>query len=156
MAKDLEEILKYASQDVLDINSDLFPNLPKVGGKKISGFNKYHAQKTEVNGIRFDSKAEARHYTQLLDLESLGIISDLECQPKYVLQESFIDNCGKKVRAITYSADFKYLDVEKQKWYIIDVKSLPTSKNQLFRCKWRMMQYLFRDDPNTILEFVTT
>ena len=156
MAKDLEEILKYASQDVLDINPDLFQNDQKVGGEKKSELQKYRNRKTKLNGITFDSKAEAKYYSQLLSLESKGLIRDLECQPRYTLLDSFVNSLGKKVRRITYSADFKYFDVQQQKWYIVDVKSPPTSKNQLFRCKWKMMQYLFKDDPDTVLELVVT
>ena len=34
--------------------------------------NKYHAQKTEVDGITFDSKKESRQWKELCMLESSG------------------------------------------------------------------------------------
>lgn len=43
--------------------------------------NKYKAVKTTVDGIKFDSKAEARRYTQLKLLERAGQI-----QPDIILQ----------------------------------------------------------------------
>ena len=42
--------------------------------------HKYSARPTEVDGIRFDSKAEARRYTELRTLEKAGEISHLELQ----------------------------------------------------------------------------
>jgi hypothetical protein len=45
--------------------------------------NKYHARKTELDGYIFDSKAEARRYSELKLLEVAGKISNLQLQPKY-------------------------------------------------------------------------
>jgi hypothetical protein len=39
---------------------------------------KYHAIPTEIDGIRFDSKAEARRYGELMLLEMGGVIRELE------------------------------------------------------------------------------
>lgn len=50
-----------------------------------SSSNKYKSTKTEVNGIVFDSKKEAKRYSELLMLQSAGLISDLQMQVKYVL-----------------------------------------------------------------------
>lgn len=47
--------------------------------------NKYHATKTAVDGIVFDSKKEARRYVELTALERAGEISDLRLQVKYEL-----------------------------------------------------------------------
>lgn len=47
--------------------------------------SKYHAQKTVVDGITFDSKKEARRYGELKLLERAGELSDLRLQVKYEL-----------------------------------------------------------------------
>lgn len=47
--------------------------------------NKYHSKKIEVGGIVFDSKKEAKRYSELLLLEKAGAITELQRQVKYVL-----------------------------------------------------------------------
>lgn len=102
--------------------------------------HKYNATKTEVDGIKFDSKAEARRYKELKLLESVGDISKLELQPKYELQEGFTKN-GKRIRSINYVADFSYLDKEGNK-IVEDVKGL---KTDVYLLKKKMFQKKFPD-----------
>lgn len=64
-------------------------------------YRKYRNRPTEVDGIRFASKKEAKRYTQLRLLQMAGEIRDLQCQPRYPLE---VD--GKLV--CTYVADFAY------------------------------------------------
>lgn len=73
--------------------------------------NKYRNKRTIVDGIEFDSKAEAARYKELLLLESSGQIEDLTLQPVYELQPPFRDARGRKHRAIKYIADFRYIEV---------------------------------------------
>lgn len=47
--------------------------------------HKYGAVKTEIDGIAFASKAEARRYVELKLLERAGEIWDLELQPRFPL-----------------------------------------------------------------------
>jgi hypothetical protein len=61
-----------------------------------------------VDGIEFDSQAEATRYTVLHDREAAGLITDLALKPAFELQEAFTDGTGKRRRAITYTADFAY------------------------------------------------
>ena len=70
--------------------------------------NKYHANKTVIDGIVFDSKREAQRYQQLKLMVKAGVISNLKRQVKYELVPAqYID--GKCVeRAITYTSDFEY------------------------------------------------
>ena len=98
--------------------------------------NKYHAKKTEVDGIRFDSQREARRYKQLKLLERAGEISFLELQKVYELQPSFKHN-GKTIRAIKYVADFYYVDKD-GKIHIEDAKGMKTPEYNL---KKKMMLY---------------
>ena len=69
--------------------------------------NKYGAVKTEVDGITFDSKKEAKRYTELKEMEANGEITNLARQRRYVLQPAFELN-GKKFRSIEYISDFEY------------------------------------------------
>ena len=99
--------------------------------------NKYNARKTPYDGYMFDSGKECQRYKDLRLLEKAGEISDLTVHPKFVLQEGFIDRDGKKIRPITYSADFKYWD--KLVWVVEDVKGVQT---QLFKVKWKWIKKL--------------
>ena len=63
--------------------------------------SKYNAVKTTVDGIKFDSKAEARRYSELKLLLKAKTIADLELQPRY----DFVVN-GVKIGF--YKADFRY------------------------------------------------
>lgn len=66
-------------------------------------YNKYNAIKTVIDGIKFDSGAEARRYSELKLLEKAGVITDLELQPRY----DIVIN-GQKI--CFYKADFRYND----------------------------------------------
>lgn len=71
--------------------------------------NKYKNSKVVIDGIRFDSKKEARRYIELKMLERSGEISDLKRQVKYNLIPT--QKQGKKTieRACDYYADFVYM-----------------------------------------------
>lgn len=98
--------------------------------------NKYNAKKTIVDGIKFDSKREAERYLDLKLMERAGFIKDLELQPKFLLQDGFSLN-GKTYREISYIADFKYHDLEKDEWVVEDVKSKGTV-TQVYKLKKKM------------------
>lgn len=70
--------------------------------------SKYHAIKTTVDGIQFDSKREAQRYQQLKLMVKAGLICNLKRQVKYeLIPAQYID--GKCVeRAVTYVSDFEY------------------------------------------------
>lgn len=92
--------------------------------------NKYNAVKTVVDGITFDSKAEAARWSVLRLLEKAGAIRNLERQIKFPLEVSTPDS-GPKVIG-NYYADFVYWDNEKQTTVIEDVKGF---KTQLYNWK---------------------
>lgn len=71
--------------------------------------NKYHNEPTVVNGIRFDSRKEARRYEQLMLAMELGAIKDLRLQVDFTLIESYKDHTGERHRALRYVADFTYI-----------------------------------------------
>jgi hypothetical protein len=68
-------------------------------------YNKYHAKKTEIDGIEFDSKAEANRYCELKLLQKANKISDLKLQVPFELVPK-----QKGERAVKYIADFVYLE----------------------------------------------
>lgn len=104
-------------------------------------YSKYKAKKTKVDGITFDSKKEAKRYTELKLLERAGVIKSLELQPKFVLQEEYIKD-GKKIKAITYKADFMYWDNEKNKKIIEDVKGF---KTDVYKLKKKLFEFRYKD-----------
>lgn len=87
--------------------------------KRVLTNNKYRAIKTEVDGIRFDSKREAARYLELKTLLKGKKIGALSLQPKF----SLVVN-GQKI--CTYIADFAYLDLKTGLRVIEDVKGVKT------------------------------
>lgn len=105
--------------------------------------NKYHAQKTIVGNTTYDSKKEAKRGEYLDWLQKIGQISDLQKQVPFILQESYTNNKGEKIRAIIYVADFVYTQ-DGQK-IVEDVKGVKTKeyllKKKIFQYKYP--QYYF-------------
>lgn len=99
--------------------------------------SKYSSAKTDIDGIRFDSKKEAEFYAELKLREKAGEISHLRLQPRYLLQEAFKYN-GKQHREIEYVADFEY--IENGETVVVDVKGFKTAvymlKKKLFLYKY--------------------
>ena len=104
------------------------------------GYNKYNNKKTIVDGIKFDSEMESHYYIYLKHLKEIGEVVDFVLQPTYLLQEGFNLN-GKRIRPITYKADFKviYKDGHEE---VIDVKGKLTEE---FKIKRKMLLYKYRD-----------
>nr|UVN04809.1 MAG: protein of unknown function DUF1064 [Bacteriophage sp.] len=98
-----------------------------------SGRSKYHAKKTVVDGITFDSRREADRYLVLKGMEEDGAIEDLRRQVRYELVPAF-DVDGRHYRPVYYVADFGY--VEDGKEVVEDVKGMRTDvyrlKSKLF------------------------
>ncbi len=100
--------------------------------------HKYSARKKEVDGITFDSTAEAKRYVELKALQSSGAIRDLALQPRFTLQEGMTGCDGKRVRKIEYVADFMYriggvVTIEDVKGIITPVFAL---KLKMFKAKY--------------------
>lgn len=93
--------------------------------------NKYNAKKTIVDGITFDSAAEARRYAQLKLLEKCRAISDLTRQVPF----EFRFDDGRTIntpsgRVMKYVADFAYTDKRGVR-HIEDVKGVMTELSAL-------------------------
>lgn len=98
--------------------------------------SKYKNKKVIYNGIKFDSQKERNYYIKLKLLEDAGKIKDLKLQVKFELQPKFKSG-NKNIQAISYIADFTYLD-EENKLHIIDTKGVRTD---VYKIKKKMMQY---------------
>lgn len=98
-----------------------------------NGRSKYHAKKTTVNGITFDSRREADRYLVLKSMEEDGTIENLRRQVRYELVPAF-DVDGKHYRPVYYVADFVYVEDDKE--VVEDVKGMRTDvyrlKSKLF------------------------
>ena len=103
-------------------------------------YNKYKNKKTTIDGFKFDSEMESHYYLYLKQLKEIGEVVDFVLQPSYLLQEGFSLN-GKRIRPITYKADFKviYKDGHEE---VIDVKGKLTEE---FKIKRKMLLYRYRD-----------
>lgn len=104
---------------------------------------KYHNNKVVKNGIKYDSQKEYLRHLYLKTLEEEGKISELELQKKFELQESFINNEGKKERPIYYIADFYYFDKKLNCYIAEDVKSEITRQDKVYRLKKKMFEYQY-------------
>lgn len=104
--------------------------------------SKYGAHKTEVDGIIFDSRKEARYYNDLKLLQRGKVVVSFERQVSYVLQESFRHkSCKRKVMPIVYIADFvvHYSDGHTE---VVDVKGYRTPEYLL---KKKLLLYRYPD-----------
>jgi hypothetical protein len=103
-------------------------------------WSKYRAVKTEVDGILFDSKKEAKRYGELKLLEKAGEITQLELQPVF--------QCVVKEKKIcSYRADFRYFDKKATgtmgqmgTMMVEDVKGF---KTPVYRLKKKLVEALF-------------
>lgn len=104
--------------------------------------NKYHSQKCKINGTTFDSKREARRYTELVLLQKAGKICDLGRQVKFHLVPAQYENYerygknGKRLKdgrrclehGIDYIADFVYYDNSEGRTIVEDTKGVKTKE----------------------------
>jgi hypothetical protein len=93
---------------------------------------RYRNVKTEVNGIKFDSKKEARRYETLVLLEVAGKIDDLHIQPRFEIVDGLTYH-GETLRKRSYVADFMYNEGDIK--VVEDVKSEITKKDPVYRLK---------------------
>lgn len=108
--------------------------------KNFTTGSKYHAQKTVVGGNTYDSKKEANRAMQLQYMEKAGLIRDLQEQVRFILQEEYVNNEGKKVRPISYVADFTY--TQNGQKVIEDTKS-PATRTQVYLLKKKIVMYKY-------------
>ena len=97
---------------------------------------KYKNKRTTrvVNGkiVEFDSMLEAKRYDYLYLMARAKKIRNLVLQKSFTVMEGFRVG-AKKVRAITYTPDFIYERLEKEKWilYVDDAKGMLTEPTKI-------------------------
>lgn len=102
--------------------------------------SKYGAQKTEYDGIVFDSRREAMRWRELTLLQRAGEIKDLQRQVKYILVPAQKDESGKIAeRAVSYVADFVYRDARSGEVVVEDAKGMHTRE---YIIKRKLMLYV--------------
>lgn len=93
------------------------------------------------NGIVFDSVMEMKYYRDVvLPSVERGEIKYYELQKTYMLQPGFMRE-GKKVKPITYVADF-YIEYADGRVEVIDTKGCPDAAAKLKR---KLMWYVYPD-----------
>jgi hypothetical protein len=104
--------------------------------------SKYGARVQEVDGVRFDSRKEARRYQELRILERAGLIRDLELHPRYAIVVRELKDVAQWITCGHYTADFRYLDVERRETVIEDVKSTVT-RTTAYRLRKRLVEAIY-------------
>lgn len=94
---------------------------------------KYGAEATTVDGIRFDSKHEAARWAQLRLLERAGQISELRRQVALPLEGRDGPLKTRTGRAMRLTVDFAYLDHATGQTVYEDAKGMPTRDYEVRR-----------------------
>ena len=94
--------------------------------------SKYSNVRTTINGETFDSASEAERFRQLVLLQKAGRIRELTRQVSFVLAPAVVIN-GARKRALTYRADFGYVDVSTGARIVEDRKGALTDVYKLKR-----------------------
>lgn len=102
--------------------------------------SKYRNVRTEVDGITFASKKEAKRYWELKLLERAGEITGLELQRRFTLEAN-----GQKI--CEYVSDFDYFDRHGSQ-VVEDAKGVRTP---VYKLKKRLMKVLLGIDVQEIL-----
>lgn len=108
--------------------------------------NKYFNKKVIVDGIKFDSKKEAKRFQELMILKKTKLIKELELQKVFELQPKYTNNKGEHIRAITYKADFFYYDNHLKQYIVEDTKGF---KTDVYKLKKKLFEYQY---PNLTIE----
>lgn len=95
--------------------------------------NKFNAKRVLLDGICFDSKAEANYYAALKLREKANEVTDIELQRWY-------DLIVNGVLVARYRADFTFYDRLLRNRRIIDVKGVETRD---FKMKRKLMKACF-------------
>jgi len=93
--------------------------------------NKYHAERTQADGVWFDSKREARRYRALKLLQLAGTVRWFCLQPRFILPAG-----------LEYRADF-IVAWKDGRVTVEDVKS-PGTRTKVYRLKKRQVEALYQ------------
>ena len=98
--------------------------------------SKYGNIRTEVDGIWFDSQAEAKRYGDLKLMKFGKLIRDLQIHPTYEIGPNII-----------YETDFQYYEIDHKRTVVEDVKGKKTAEYKLKKKLFLQLypQYTFRE-----------
>jgi hypothetical protein len=102
-----------------------------MANKKQKRPNKFNAEPTVVDGIRFDSKKEAAYYGTLQVRKRCGEITEILIHKKFKLAVNGVHICD-------YEADF-VITLASGKVQVLDVKGAATEGLPIFRMKKALM-----------------
>lgn len=98
--------------------------------------SRHKAKRVEIDGRSFASKAEGSRYLELRRREALGLIRELELQPRFPLVVAGI-------KCADYVADFSYLDGGTGELVVEDVKGKGAPLEPIFKLKRRLVEALY-------------
>lgn len=101
-------------------------------------YGKVNHETVTINGITFDSMAEADRYRVLRVMEKTGKISGLECHPRWEIIPPQKIEGHRNFQAAHYTADFKYYDQEGN-LIVEDVKSTYTRTLEDYKLRRKLM-----------------
>lgn len=101
--------------------------------------NKYRNKKVEVQGVKYDSKKEAKITQEILLLEKAGKVRDVVLKPKFDFKIEGETIRYASGRPLTYTADVQYFDIEKDKLIVVDIKGFETD---VFKIKRALMKHI--------------
>jgi hypothetical protein len=105
-------------------------------GKAPKKSGKYRVGKVEdrtIAGRVFDSVAETKYYAELKTRESLGEVSDIECQVEFRVQIN-----GQHFTS--YKVDFAFTDTATGQIQYVEIKSVATRKERDWPLRRRAVQ----------------
>ena len=106
--------------------------------------HKYGAQKVELDGIRFDSRREARRYQELKLLLAADLIRELEVHPGYplIVEELYHEEDRPRVFHTIGMAhfDFRYVDMASGEVVLEDIKAKGVTTTTAFRLRKRYVE----------------
>lgn len=113
-------------------------DLPRhvLTGERTKARRKYRNEPVVLDGLRFDSRAEARRWADLELMQRAGRIRDLQRQVLYELIPSQPRPSGGTERPCEYVADFVYTDCDTGRLVCEDVKGAATPE---YRIKRKLM-----------------
>ena len=129
--------MKWTEEQHKDYLKKMVAN-PTINARK-GKRNKYGAVKTTIDGIKFDSKKEAKRYELLSSLARSGEIFRLELQPSYKIKIGGEEVKYPSGRTITYIADFRYKN-RSGDMVVEDVKGLETA---VFKIKRALVEHIY-------------
>jgi len=104
--------------------------------------SKHKNQPCMMDGYKFPSLAERDRYIILKSRLQSGEISGLVLQPTFVILPAF-HYWGKRIQAVTFTADFKYSMPQKNKQdqiIVEDVKGMTARLTEAFGIRWKFVK----------------